>query len=219
MGTPLIIDYYSDVLCVWAWISQRRIDELRDHWGEQIELRYKFLNLFGNTENRMETMWAAKGGYAGFGEHVVEAASKYESAPVNPDIWKDVRPITSTNAHLVIKAAEICYSREVASALTARIQQAFFVDNKDIGRLDHALNIAEKADLVRSKLEKSIFDGQATAALMADYQSAQDNNIKGSPSWVMNEGRQILFGNVGYRILNANIEEILRSPAHEASWC
>ena len=25
---PIVIDYYTDVLCVWAWIAQRRIDEL-----------------------------------------------------------------------------------------------------------------------------------------------------------------------------------------------
>ncbi len=36
----------------------------------------------------------------------------------------------------------------------------------------------------------------------------------------MNHGRQKLFGNVGYRLLEANVEELLRgaSPS-EASWC
>ena len=27
MNKPLMIDYYTDSLCVWAWIAQRRIDE------------------------------------------------------------------------------------------------------------------------------------------------------------------------------------------------
>ncbi len=57
------------------------------------------------------------------------------------------------------------------------------------------------------------------AALLADYRKAGERGIKGSPSWVMNEGRQVLYGNVGYRILNANIEELLRHPDQEASWC
>jgi hypothetical protein len=35
----------------------------------------------------------------------------------------------------------------------------------------------------------------------------------------MNGGRQILYGNVGYRILNANVEELLKHPEQEASWC
>ena len=44
--------------------------------------------------------------------------------------------------------------------------------------------------------------------------------IQGSPSFVLNEGRQKLFGNVGFRILDANIQELLRAPQTEqASWC
>jgi len=57
------------------------------------------------------------------------------------------------------------------------------------------------------------------AALLKDYQAAQKLALKGSPVWVMNSGRQTLFGNVGFRILNANIREILDHPASEVSWC
>jgi hypothetical protein len=35
----------------------------------------------------------------------------------------------------------------------------------------------------------------------------------------MNQGRQILYGHVGYRVLNANIEELLSHPENKASWC
>jgi hypothetical protein len=34
-----------------------------------------------------------------------------------------------------------------------------------------------------------------------------------------NEGRQRLNGNVGYRVLEANIRELLNHPAGEQSWC
>ena len=44
---------------------------------------------------------------------------------------------------------------------------------------------------------------------MHDYQLAREYQIKGSPTFVMNEGRQVLFGNVGYRVLRTNIEELL----------
>ena len=44
--------------------------------------------------------------------------------------------------------------------------------------------------------------------------------VKCSPSLVLNEGRQTLYGNVGYRIIEANIEGLLREPAAgAASWC
>ena len=30
---PINIDYYTDVLCVWAWIAQPRLDELNRQWA------------------------------------------------------------------------------------------------------------------------------------------------------------------------------------------
>jgi predicted DsbA family dithiol-disulfide isomerase len=54
---------------------------------------------------------------------------------------------------------------------------------------------------------------------MSDYQQAKQKAIKRSPSYVIDGGRQTLYGNVGYRVLSANIEELLKSPANEASWC
>jgi CubicO group peptidase (beta-lactamase class C family) len=43
--------------------------------------------------------------------------------------------------------------------------------------------------------------------------------VRGSPTWVLNEGRQVIYGNVGYRVLNANVEELINRPIEEASWC
>jgi protein-disulfide isomerase len=55
---------------------------------------------------------------------------------------------------------------------------------------------------------------------MSDYQEAQALGVKGSPSLVLNEGRQTLYGNVGFRVIEASIAELLREPeAGAASWC
>ncbi len=45
----LVIDYFSDVLCIWAYGAQIRIDQLKEEFGERIELRYRFIPLFGAT--------------------------------------------------------------------------------------------------------------------------------------------------------------------------
>jgi hypothetical protein len=44
--------------------------------------------------------------------------------------------------------------------------------------------------------------------------------IEGSTSLVLNEGRQKLYGNVGFRLIQANVQELFSEPrADEASWC
>jgi len=219
MSAPLTIDYYSDALCIWAWISQRRITELKEQWGRKIEINYHYLNLFGDTNARIAEHWGGQGGYLGFRRHTIESAAPYDNAPVNKDIWKKIRPLTSANAHVVLKAVALMYSAEVSEKLFRLIQKSFFVDCLDIGQLEVVIALAEGVGLDRHKIKLSIDSGKATAALMQDYKNAKDLNIQGSPSWLMNNGRQTLFGNVGYRILNANIKEVLEHPAQEASWC
>ena len=80
--------------------------------------------------------------------------------------------------------------------------------------------MGRQAGVDLARIEPLIHSGRAFAALASDYESASTMNIQGSPSFVLNEGRQKLYGNVGYRILEANIQELLRTqPADQASWC
>ena len=62
--------------------------------------------------------------------------------------------------------------------------------------------------------------GEAHTELISDDQEAQALGIRGSPSLVLDAGRQTLYGNVGFGIIQANIAELLREPqAGAASWC
>ena len=219
MNKPLVIDYYTDILCVWAWIAQRRIEELHQKLGEQIELHYYYVDVFGDVPSKINTQLNDKGGYTGFAEHVRKSASDFEDAPINSKVWNKVRPFTSANAHLVLKAIEITYDQKTSIDYALMLRRAFFVDALDIGNLDVLCELVKANGLDRDTINTSIHDGTAMAALTGDYKKAQQQSIKGSPSYVIDSGRQILYGNVGYRVLRANVEELLKQPEDEASWC
>lgn len=219
MSKPLVIDYYTDILCIWAWIAQKRIDELNQAFENRIEFDYHYVNIFGDVDTKMQTQWQAKGGYVGFAQHVQESAAPFENAPVNPKLWIDVQPATSANAHLVLKAIEAVHGQRDSMAMALVFRQAFFVDALDISKLDVLYSLINAKGLSENEVVKSIGDGSAMAKLMSDYQTAQLQGLKGSPSYVMDGGRQTLYGNVGYRVLLANIEELLKNPGDEASWC
>ncbi len=219
MSSTLKVDYFSDVLCVWAWIAQQRIDELEQQWGDKIELHHHYINLFGDTASRIEKQWGKRGGYDGFGQHVVESAAPYIEEPLNDDIWTRTRPATSANAHLVIKAAGITGSSVDAANLAVVIRRSFFSNALDIGSIPVLLDVANALGCDVTQIKATLDDGTASAALMGDYLLAQEQNISGSPSWVMNDGRQKLYGNVGYHVLHANVEGLLNNYGDEASWC
>ena len=147
------------------------------------------------------------------------SAAAYETAPVHPDLWRTVRPTTSATAHLVLKAAGISASPEAATGLAAAFRHAFFIEARDVSQLQVLMKVAESAGLNAEAINEALISGRAMAALLSDYSHCESQGIKGSPSWVMNNGRQVLYGNLGYRILHANVEELLRNPEQEASWC
>lgn len=74
-NNQITIDYFSDILCVWAWISQRRVDELNKHFKSKIAIRHQFIDIFGDTNTRIEKQWADKGSYNGFGDHIIKSAA------------------------------------------------------------------------------------------------------------------------------------------------
>ena len=210
MSKPVIIDYYTDVLCVWAWIAQRRIDELSAQFQQDIQLRYLYVDVFGNTQEKMRKQWSERDGFNGFARHVADTAASFEDAPIHEKIWTEVRPNTSANAHLVLKAVEQSFGTKASVELALAIRHAFFLNAHDIGDLKVLCDIVTQQGLDTQRINHSINNGEAIAALMSDYQQAKAQNIKGSPSYVMDGGRQTLYGNVGYRVLHANIEQPLK---------
>jgi predicted DsbA family dithiol-disulfide isomerase len=219
MNDSLVIDYYSDILCVWAWIAQRRIDELNTQLGDKIEIHHHYLDIFGDVAQKIESQWARRGSYQGFSDHVQKSAARYDDALVNSKVWTGVRPATSANAHLFLKAVEISYGQQRGIDMALVLRNSFFRDAQDIGRFDVLDRLLAVQGVQQDVVHAAVQDGTAMAALMSDYQSAKQRNIKGSPSYVMDSDRQILYGNVGYRVIHANVEELLKHPEDEASWC
>lgn len=218
-STALEIDYYTDLLCVWAWIAQRRVDELNEQFGSQVNLRYRYLNIFGDTEGKIQAQWAQRDGWSGYADHVQHSAEKFEHAPVHTDLWRTNRPTTSANAHLILKAVELANDEATSQAFALSLRRAFFTEALDISDLRVLLDLCEQCQLAAIHIQSQLDSGAAMAALMNDYQQANSDGIKGSPSFVLDNSRQTLYGNVGYRVLAANVEELLKNPSDEASWC
>ncbi|WP_392342105.1 DsbA family protein [uncultured Shewanella sp.] len=219
MDKTLIIDYYTDILCVWAWIAQKRVDELNKKLGHKIELKCYYVDVFGDVPTKINTQWQSKGGFIGFAEHIQQSASAFEYAYINPKVWTQVRPTTSANAHLMLKAVEITYDKKTSIDMALTFRTAFFVDGLDIGNLEVLCDLVNANGLDLNTINTNIGDGSAMASLMGDYQKSKSQGINGSPSYVLDGGRQTLYGNIGFGVILANIEELLKHPTDEASWC
>ncbi len=233
MQPRLTVTYFSDVLCVWAYAAQIKLDELRRHFGEQIRVEYRFLRLFGDVAARIEAGWGDKGGSAGYSRHLQGMAARFDHIDIHSEIWITNIPTTSMSCHLYLKAIQLLQKHGEVSAepqerfegrcvfeeAVWRFRLGFFRDLQDIADRNIQEAIASDLSLPLSGIRRHIDSGAAHAALCADFDAKDRQLVEGSPTFVFNEGRQKLYGNVGYRIIEASINELLVAPGDRASWC
>ena len=81
------------------------------------------------------------------------------------------------------------------------------------------LEVAEELDLPRGALERCLDDGSALAAVCEDHAEKERLRLQGSPTYVFDDGRAMLYGNVAYGVLHATIDELLRGLRPEGSAC
>ncbi|WP_019500019.1 DsbA family protein [Pseudanabaena sp. PCC 6802] len=223
---PIHISYFSDVLCIWAYISQIRLDELVTNFQDKIAIDYHFVSIFGNAREKLENRWRDRGGLQGYSEHVREVAKKFDHITVHPDIWTNVAPPSSMSCHLFLHAVQLLEmkgivepSEKMFEKATWAFREAFFTKLANVCDREVQYKIAQELELPIAAIQAQIDSGEAHALLSKDFEQAKEHTVTVSPTLIFNEGRQRLNGNVGYRAIEANIRELLHNPPDEASWC
>ena len=228
------IEIFSDVLCVWAYSAQIRFDQLKRDFGDQLRLQYRYIPIFAAVEKRIGQGWKDKGGFAGFNQNLLKTAAGWDHIQLHPKIWLQNVPKSSTVPHLYLKAIQLLQDQGVISAqalaehdgrslleaFSWRIRCAFFQETQNIGEMSVLDSLAEAMGIPVVPVREMLDNGAAHAALQLDIDARDQYMIPGSPTLVFNDGRQRLYGNVGYRIIEANVRELLHNrDSGEASWC
>lgn len=229
MADKPIIRHFSDVLCVWAYVANIRLERMAQEYRGQVAFDLHFCSVFPDATGKIENTWKDRGGPDAYGDHVQGVAKAFDHIEIHPDVWKKTRPASSTAAHLFLAAARLAdqsgpqdpdMGLGVTHRLTWALRHAFFAEGRDVAtwavQADCATAVGLDPGVLRAKMES----GQAAAVLDRDVKLCQSLGINGSPTFVMNDARQTLYGNVGYHLLKANVDEMLRARGKdEASWC
>ena len=229
-SSPVSISYFSDVLCVWAYVARARLEALKQKFAEDIIITPYHVTLFGDTDLRIAQGWKDRGGFDGFNRHVFEICEQFPHVELNPQVWLSCVPKSSGNAHLFLKAVQMATidkeqlnGRDELAQLKQiewAIRLAFFRDARDISNFEVLYDIAQKHSLSKESINTFLNDGSAIALFSREFAMRENYKLEGSPTYVLNESRQKLFGNVGYRIIEANVSELLSEGSpNRASWC
>lgn len=222
--TKVKLVHFSDVLCIWAHVGQAGFQKLLEEFGDQIETQVHYCSVFPDTRTKINSLWKTRGGFDGYAEHVRDVASQFDGFDIHQNTWSQTRPRSSASPHLFLKAIELLEERDgipanYADRLSAQaaraLRTAFFTEAQDIANWSVQKKICQTIGLQFDDVLNKIETGEAIAMLTADYELAQLQHVQGSPTYILNEGRQKLFGNVAYGILEANIKELLATKQTE----
>lgn len=135
-------------------------------------------------------------------------------------------PPSSTSCHLFLHGIQLLETKGLIPKSERAFgraiwlfREAFFTKLVDVGDRTVQFSLAEELGLPIAAIEQQINSGDAYAQLSKDLDLVKEHTVTVSPTLLFNEGRQRLNGNVGYRVIEANIRELLHNPVKEQSWC
>jgi predicted DsbA family dithiol-disulfide isomerase len=209
------LGYWSDPFCIWAYVAEEKLDRVLDHHSGRVEVVHHVIPVFGSIPARFrEGPWASAGG-AGRAEASRRIAKEQRGVEISGQVWLEDPPSSSWAAGAAAKAVSAIEARgEAAPGAGGRylrgLRDWFFERNVNTARRVHQLALAEALEIPRGPLEAALDDGTALALLWEDQAERERLRLQGSPTYVFDGGRALLYGNFDYAILDATIRELER---------
>ncbi len=222
MPTRLQFGYWSDPLCIWALVAQEKLDRVLGELGERVRVDYRIVPVFGSVRGRFTHGPWAKDGVEGRVLATRKIAEQAGRTDVSGECWRRAMPASSWAPAMAIKAAfalDDGHAEENGARYQRALRERFFVGEANIALRSVQLEVAEELVLPRAPIERSLDDGSALAAVCEDHAEKERLRIQGSPTYVLDGGRAMLYGNFDYAILRSTVEELVRGARPGGSAC
>ena len=222
MPGRLKFSYWSDPLCIWALVAQQKLDRVLAELGQHVRVDYRVVPIFGSVPWRFaEGPWA-KDGVDGRVLATHRIAEQGGRGDVSGECWKRAMPASSWAPAMAIKAVfalDDGHNEDVGPNYQRALRERFFVGEANIALRAVQLEVAETLALPRGPIERRLDDGSALAAVWEDHAEKERLRIQGSPTYVFDGGRAMLYGNFDYGILRSTVEELVRGARPGGSAC
>lgn len=222
MQDRLKFSYWSDPLCIWAFVAQQKLDRVLRELGEHVRVDYRIVPVFGSVPWRFARGPWARDGVDGRVLVTRKIAEQGGRTDVSGECWRRAMPSSSWAPAAAIKAVfalEDGRGEEVGPSYQCALRERFFVGEVNIALRRVQLEVAEELGLPRGALERRLDDGSALAAVCEDHAEKERLRLQGSPTYVFDDGRAMLYGNFDYGILRSTVEELVRGTGPGGSAC
>ncbi|MBS0332177.1 MAG: DsbA family protein [Proteobacteria bacterium] len=187
MTSPHLI-YFSDPMCSWCYGFSPVVEEIRRTFGRSLPIRIVMGGLRPGTEAPMTE--EAKLEVANHWVHVHEVTGlPFDgSGMAAPGFIYDTDPAARA---VVVARRE---GEEMAAAVLARIQKAFYAEGRDVTKAATLAEIAEEMGLEREPFLAAWDTEEARQETWRDYAISQRAGVTGFPTLVAGPNDAGVFG-------------------------
>lgn len=190
---------YSDVICPWCWLGKRRMEkalkevpeleadiqylpfELRPDTPEGGMDRVKYLrDKYGNGTGPIDTQIKDSGKEVGLDYHFEKAKKIPNTFNAHRVIWLARKPLGSP-------ATQGSQGTSVQKAVDEALHEAYFSHGKDIGDKKVLAEVAAKAGLDRSKIERLLNSEEGAREVRELEEEGYNLGISGVPFFIFGD--------------------------------
>ncbi|WDG17800.1 DsbA family oxidoreductase [Microbacterium sp. Clip185] len=213
-GTPVRVDVWSDVQCIWCYIAGARLRAALERSPVAVDVVYRSFQLSPDApvEIDREAHIRRHGGDAARMAQMLahlERLTTDEGLEYRPD---RTRP---TNSRAALELLHQAQAEGRRAELTQRLFEAHFAEGRHIGLVDELLAIAGEVGLDRASAAASLADARWSTAVDADVREARRLGARGVPFYVIG-GVARLSGAPSVDDLLAAFEHASRAVAVES---
>ncbi|GMV13851.1 MAG: hypothetical protein AMXMBFR56_20750 [Polyangiaceae bacterium] len=216
--------YWSDPLCIWAFVAQEKLERVLAEFGEHLTVDYRVIPVFGSVPSRFASgPWRADG-VAGRVAATRRIAAEHGHPEVSGRCWERDCPASSWSAGAAIRAVFAVERAGLAEPgsgplFQLRLRERFFVQEQNVSRRSVQLDLLEELRIARAPVEELLDDGRALALVWDDFSEKERLKLQGSPTFVFDGGRAMLYGNFSFGVLKSTVEELIRGAGAGGSAC
>jgi predicted DsbA family dithiol-disulfide isomerase len=207
MSKPqLLATVFSDYICPFCYIGDRRLNRLRE-WYD-LKIHWRALEIHPDTPATGKPVrelgyppaqWAQMMGS-------LDRMAREEGLPLAERTF-------TTNSHRALLLAEAAKEAgaETFYKLHDRLFEAYFCEQQNIGDPQVLTTIARESGLPAEQVEKAWSDPAYEAVLQQNLAAARQLRITGTPTFII--GKQVLVGAVPLEQLRKAAEAALQHPS------
>ena len=201
------IQVYSDFICPWCYIGERRLTAALASLPEAIDCNLNWLPFELNPTMPPEGMARRDYRSAKFGSwqnSLIADARTIETARDDDIVFNYDRIARTPNTFMTHRLVWYVTGQQRRQMLIERIFRGYFTDGLDIGRVDVLLELAEAVGVDRTATSRFLSSERGNTEVRQKQQTGLASGISGVPYFII--GNQTLAGAQPVAVLRQAIE-------------